>query len=64
MQVHGACVGTLYTSYWHPEVRSFSAVGEYVNKRLLLHDKLFPNTDYGLNGRHITIATNYVSVCN
>ena len=62
IKTHPRCKSTLYTSYWDSELRSFSAVGEYDDNRLMLDAKLFPNKDNGLNGRHITIGTNYVSI--
>ena len=62
MQVQPKCHCTVHTSHWNSEHRTFSTVGEYHSEDLMLDSELFPNKAHGLNGRHILIGTNYVSV--
>ncbi len=56
----GYQVYTAMRTGWRAETRIFEVVSQWTPSRPV-HGKIFPNLDFGLNSRHLLIATNPVS---
>ena len=51
---------TLESTLWKPQGRRFSVVGTFHRNDWYINGKVFPNKDYGLNGRSFIVSTNLV----
>ena len=54
----------VYTAFYQRDGRRFQEVGSYVGSTLRLtgDQQLFPNVEFGLNGRRLLVTTNYVRI--
>ena len=54
----------VFTAFYQRDGRRFQEVGSYVGSTLRLtgDQEIFPNVEFGLNGRRLLVTTNYVSI--
>ena len=64
-QLTAASAYHIFTAFYQTDGRRFEEVGSYDNSTLRLIDDqdVFPNSQFGLNGRHMIVSTNYVRNC-
>lgn len=56
-------VFVIYSALWKPlRKRAFEVVGEWNPDKLRMHVDIFPNTNFGLNGKLLITATEVVSI--
>ena len=63
-QMQTFCNGTVQTLYHHLHGPGFGQVGQFYDGNLTAHSPFLPNHNFGLNMRHIFIATYDVSTMN
>ena len=53
----------LSSAAWKPNRRRvFETIGDFIGEKWQLTQPVFPNEQYGFNGRHFTVVTNLVSL--
>ena len=51
----------IFAAMWTKQGRQFKEIGEYHHRILYMKELLFPNEEYGFNGRRFVVSTNFVS---